>query len=294
MTKRLLLTGGSGQIGTALQSLKWTSGIELLAPSRAEMDLSDLISIKRFLAGHEIAGIINAGAYTAVDAAESDQDSAWKINAEAPQNLAEFSAEHDIPLIHISTDYVFSGDKTSPYEEGDPIGPTSIYGASKEAGERKIRAFGGRHIILRTAWLLSATGKNFLKTMLRLAAERDEVSIVADQHGSPTCATDLVLVIQALAERQLEDTSTPKGTYHCVNSGFATWAELAEKIFEISQALGGPFAHVKPIKSAAYPTAAKRPLNARLMTEKLHRDFGQMLPHWRESIVPIIRDVLKR
>lgn len=294
MTRNLLLTGGAGQLGTALQKLEWPSDINLLAPPRAELDLNERLSVQGFLSNHQIDGIINAGAYTAVDEAEANREIAWRVNAEAPGLFAEFAARTNIPLIHVSTDYVFSGDKSAPYDEDDAVGPVSVYGVSKEAGERAIRATGARHLIIRTAWVLSATGKNFLKTMLRLAEDRDSLRIVADQQGSPTSADDLAKVIQTLAGRHLSDRAAPSGTYHCVNSGFATWAELASTLFDISAGYGGPVARVEPIGTADYPTAAKRPMNSRLLTTKLERDFGQRLPDWRDAISPIIFDVLKR
>ena len=229
-----------------------------------------------------------------MDAAESDRDLAWHINAVAPRVLGEFAARRNIPLIHISTDYVFSGDKKSPYQEDDPVGPVSIYGMSKEAGESAVRAHCAKHVILRTAWVLSTTGRNFLKTMLQLAETRDVLNVVADQHGSPTSASDIACVVKVLLERYLVDQLAPCGTYHCVNSGYTTWADLAEKIFEISKNMGGAFAQVNRITTADYPTAARRPSNSRLLTDKLERDFGQTLPHWHDAISPIVRDVLKR
>jgi len=294
MTGKVLLTGGSGQVGTALQKLEWVGGVSLLAPTRKDLDLGDRASISRFLSDHQIAGIINAGAYTAVDAAESDRDLAWHINAVAPRVLAEFAARRNIPLIHISTDYVFSGDKESPYQEDDPVGPVSVYGMSKEAGESAVRAHCTKYLILRTAWVLSATGRNFLTTMLHLAETRDVLNVVADQHGSPTSASDIAREVKVLLERHLVDQLAPCGTYHCVNSGYGTWADLAEKIFEISKNLGGTFAQVNRIMTADYPTAARRPSNSRLLTDKLERDFGLKLPHWHDAIPSIVRDVLKR
>ena len=294
MTGKVLLTGGSGQVGTALQKLEWAPGISLLAPTRKDLDLGDHASISRFLSDHQIASIINSGAYTAVDAAESDRDAAWKINAEAPGILAEFAARRNISLIHISTDYVFPGNKESPYQEDDPVGPVSVYGMSKEAGERAVRTHCTKHVILRTAWVLSATGRNFLTTMLQLAETRDVLNVVADQHGSPTSASDIARVVKVLVEGHFVEKYAPCGTYHCVNSGYGTWADLAEKIFEISKNLGGAFAQVKRITTADYPTAARRPCNSQLLTDKLKRDFGQKLPHWHDAISPIVRDVLKR
>ena len=208
--------------------------------------------------------------------------------------MAEFAARRNIPLIHISTDYVFSGDKESPYQEDDPVGPVSVYGMSKEAGERAVRAHCAKYLILRTAWVLSATGRNFLTTMLDLAETRDVLNVVADQHGSPTSASDIARVVKVLLERHLVDQLAPCGTYHCVNSGYGTWADLAEKIFEISKKLGGTFAQVNRITTADYPTAARRPSNSRLLTDKLERDFGLKLPHWHDAIPSIVRDVVKR
>jgi dTDP-4-dehydrorhamnose reductase len=216
------------------------------------------------------------------------------VNVFGAQNLAVAAKSVGAVFVHISTDYVFAGDKESPYQEDDPVGPVSVYGMSKEAGESAVRAHCAKYLILRTAWVLSATRRNFLTTMLDLAETRDVLNVVADQHGSPTSASDIARVVKVLLERHLVDQLAPCGIYHCVNSGYGTWADLAEKIFEISKNLGGTFAQVNRIMTADYPTAARRPSNSRLLTDKLERDFGQKLPHWHDAIPSIVRDVLKR
>jgi dTDP-4-dehydrorhamnose reductase len=287
----ILVTGGSGQVGTELGRLA-LPGLRFVAPPRAELDLTKPASLAAAVADRPWAAIINAAAYTAVDAAESDPLTAWTVNALAPAALAEAADRTGIPLIHVSTDYVFDGRKVGAYVEDDPIGPLGVYGASKLGGELAVRTSAKRHIILRTAWVVSAHGKNFLKTMLRLAETRPELGVVDDQHGCPTAAADIARTLGIIAGRLIADQASPSGTYHFVNSGEASWCDLALEIFVISRAAGGPSAAVRPINTADYPTPARRPANSRLDTNKLSTDFGITPRSWQEPVSEIIAELL--
>lgn len=283
---RILVTGGSGQVGGALSQLKM-SGMEFVAPRREELDLSDANSIKAYLAREAFAAVINCAAYTAVDKAESERDLAWHINVTAPGLIADHCAKASIPLLQVSTDYVFSGEASRPYSEDDVVGPINVYGASKEAGEAAIRAVTDMHVILRTSWVVSATGNNFVKTMLRLAADRDELRVVADQQGRPTSAQDIAQMLATITAQVIKGQGQ-FGTFHFANSGDTNWADFARTIFEISQQRGGPSARVTSITTADYPTPAKRPRNSRLDTRKIEASYGIAARPWREAINDIL------
>lgn len=288
----ILVTGGSGQVGTELQRLAMP-GLRFVAPPRAELDLTQPTSLAAMVADRPWAAIINAAAYTAVDAAEGDPLTAWTVNALAPAALAAAANGAGIPLIHVSTDYVFDGTKPSPYAEEDPVAPLGVYGASKLGGELAVRTSAGRHVILRTAWVLSAHGSNFLKTMLRLAASRPELGVVDDQLGCPTAAADIAAALGVIARRLIDDAAAPSGAYHFVNAGEASWCHLAREIFALSSAAGGPSADVRAITTAEYPTPARRPANSRLATAKLSRDFGIVPRPWREPVGEIVAGLLR-
>ena len=231
--------------------------------------------------------VVSAGAYTAVDRAESEVVAAWTVNALAPAALATATREAGIPLVHVSTDYVFDGTKPEPYVEDDPVAPLGAYGASKEGGEQAVRTTNPAHVILRTAWVVSADGANFVKTMLRLGADRPELRVVADQLGCPTSATDIAQAILAILDRLAGDDG-PFGTYHFVNGGEATWHELAEAVFDRAAAHGRPRPKVYPITTADYPTPATRPANSRLATGKIEAAFGIAPRPWRTAIDEIV------
>jgi len=288
----ILLTGGSGQVGQSLQLLDWSEDICLYAPLRGQLDLANEKSIIKVLTSRPWHAIINAGAYTAVDAAEKDVAAAWKVNALAPALMAAFAKEKNIPIMHISTDYVFSGESKRPWVEADPVGPLNVYGASKEAGEQAIRTGASRHLILRTSWVVSPFGKNFAKTMLRLAQERPELRIVGDQTGRPTLASDLAPLIQILLLRMMDSDAAACGTYHTANEGETSWADFARAIFKVSQDLGGPEAHVATIATQEYPTPARRPLYSTLSTARLLGDCGLTLPAWREGLPKLVEALL--
>jgi dTDP-4-dehydrorhamnose reductase len=285
----VLLTGGSGQVGSALRRSA-PAGVELVAPDRAALDIRDPAALAGMVASRPWAAVVNAAAYTAVDRAESDVVAAWQANALAPAALAAATHAAGIPLIHISTDYVFSGTKPEPYVEDDPVGPLGVYGASKEGGEQAVRTGNPRHIILRTAWVVSPDGSNFIKTMLRLGADRPELRVVADQHGCPTSAADLAAAILAILARPGEITW---GTYHFVNDGAATWHDLACAVFERASRYGRPQPTVTPITTADYPTPARRPAYSHLSTDRIRRTFGIEPRPWRTAIDQIVDQLLK-
>lgn len=217
------------------------------------------------------------------------------MNRDGARLLAQAAARRGIPIIHLSTDYVYDGCKLEPYVEDDPTGPASVYGRSKLEGEAAVREANPQHVILRTAWVYSPTGKNFVKTMLRLAAERDRVNVVDDQRGSPTFAQHLAVAILDVA-RQLgpdQRTDAPWGIYHAVGGGTTTWWGLAGEVFRRSAALGGPEAIVDPIASADYPTPAHRPANSQLDCGKLERTFGVKLPAWQDGVAACVERLVK-
>lgn len=287
MRGRWLVTGTSGQLGASVAEISETFGYNGIYPSRQDMDLSKPSSIMSAMNIYRPDGVINCAAYTAVDRAESEPDLAFAINAIAPKVLAEECAKLGIPIIHVSTDYVFDGNKTESYFESDSVGPLGVYGTSKERGERGVRLSGAQHAIIRTAWLLNSTGSNFLTTMLRLGAERDELRIVSDQMGSPTSVKDLATALILIATR-LRNKS---GTWHFVNSGSATWYQLAAYIFEKVQWQKGDVPKLIPIPASEYPTAAYRPANSVLSTAKLESDFAIRPRCWKQALDSILNEV---
>ncbi|QJU57637.1 dTDP-4-dehydrorhamnose reductase [Sphingomonas sp. AP4-R1] len=290
MSRAVLVTGGSGQVGTALRQVAGDR-FDLVMPSRSELDLSDPASIEAMLASRDWAAVVSSGAYTAVDKAESDVVAAWRANAIGPAALAAGTAARAIPIVHLSTDYVFDGSRDGFYAEGDPVAPIGVYGASKEGGEQAIRSANPAHVILRTAWVVSPFGANFIKTMLRVGAERPELRVVADQHGCPTSALDIADAVATILDRLLTDDRAPTGTYHFVNAGEASWHGLAEAVFARAATRGGPSPQVSAITTADYPTPARRPANSRLATGKITRDYGIAPRPWREAIDEIV-DIL--
>lgn len=280
----ILITGGSGQIGGALKRLCLKVGVEALAPTSNELDLRDEVGLNAYFASQRVSAVVNCAAYTAVDQAEVEKDLAWQLNAKAPGIIAECCANRSIPLVHVSTDYVFNGTKDGFYVEDDPIDPLGVYGQSKAAGERAITEIGGDYVILRTAWVLSDGPKNFLSTMLRVGAERDEVRVVNDQYGCPTHAADVAEVVLKILQSQ----RNKSGIWHCVNAGEASWYELADHIFAHSRAHGLKAPNLLGISSDQYPTLAQRPFNSRLSTTRLVDDFGITLRPWREAVTEIL------
>jgi len=287
---RVVVTGREGQVVRSLIERAGDTDIEVIPLGRPELDLAepnDVIVQTVVEARPDL--VVSAAAYTQVDKAEGERDLAFAINDKGATAVARAARKLEVPLIHLSTDYVFDGLKTSSYVEDDPTGPTGVYGASKLAGEQAVLSEHGDCVVLRTAWVYSPFGANFVKTMLRLASDRDEVAVVADQLGTPTSAFDIADGIIAVA-RRLTDDPDPKrrGIFHMTGNGEATWADFAEQIFATSSALGGPAANVRRITSVDYPTAAKRPANSRLDCCKLERVYGVRLPDWHSSLNEVV------
>lgn len=286
--RRVLITGGNGQVGRELRGFPWRQDVEIIAPDRAELDISDPACLVDYVDRGGFSAVINAAAYTAVDKAEGDIVAAWHANALGPAALAQATRAAAIPLIHLSTDYVFDGRKAEPYREADAVGPLNVYGASKEAGEQAVRTGNARHCIVRTAWVYSRHGANFVKTMLRLARERSTLNVVEDQHGCPTAAPDIAGALAHIVYAIFSD-KAPFGTYHFVNRGETTWAGFAREIFSQAEIHGLPVPEVIGIPSSAYPVPAVRPRNSRLSTVALERDFGIVPRPWQDAL----RDVLE-
>jgi len=292
---RLLVTGREGQVARSLIERGAEHGVEVVALGRPELDLAGRPdSIVAAIEATQPDVVVSAAAYTQVDKAESNQELAFAVNEGGPAAVARAGAHLGVPVIHLSTDYVFDGVKSAPYLESDPTAPTSVYGASKLAGEQAVRAAYGNSAVLRTAWVYSPFATNFVKTMLRLAETRDEVSVVADQHGNTTGALDIADGVLAVASnlRSSQDEGA-RGIFHMTAAGEATWADVAEAVFEISGRSGGPTAKVKRISSAEYPTAARRPANSRLDCSKLAQVHRVRLPDWHQSLQSVVRRIVQ-
>ncbi len=278
---RILVTGGTGQVGLELQSHDWPAGVEILAPRREELDLGDEASVRRFFAENALGAVINPAAYTQVDRAETEVAEAFRANALAPALLAELTAAAGIPLVHVSTDYVFDGTSERPYVESDATHPTNVYGASKHAGELAVLSGNPRSVIVRTAWVFSRHRSNFVKTMMRLAASKPALSVVGDQHGCPTSAHDLAKALATITLRHIDDAKAPTGIYNFVNQGSTTWAGLAREVMKNLPEGGVP---VTDITTADYPTPASRPANSRLDTRKIGQDFNITPRNWEQAV----------
>ncbi len=291
-TDRILVTGGTGQLGRALARHAWPGGWQVEVVGRDRLDLSDTVAIADMIAAHPWRAVINAAAYTAVDKAESDIVAAWTVNTLAPAALAAACAAAAIPLVHVSTDYVFPGDRDGTWEVDDPVAPLGVYGASKLGGELAVRTSGVCHAIVRTAWVVSADGQNFVKTMLRVAVDRDTLRVVDDQIGSPTGADDLAGAVAHIAVCLADDPSATSGTYHFSNAGAVSWAGFAREIFRQSAMRGGPSAVVEPIATADYPTPARRPANSLLSHRAIGDAYGITPRPWQESLGDILDDLI--
>lgn len=291
---KVLVAGANGQIARALVDRAPLERAVVVALGRPQLDLTDQDSIAAAIEASAPDLVINAAAYTAVDAAEGDEEAAFALNAAGAGHLAAAAAKAGAAIFHLSTDYVFAGDKAAPYTEADPTGPTGAYGRSKLAGERQVAQSNPRFAIFRTAWVYSPHGANFVKTMLRLAATRAEIGVVHDQIGNPTSAHDIADMLWRIGLQAFTapDLLNP-GIYHMTGSGQASWAEFAEEIFRHSAAAGGPSARVNRIPSAAYPTPARRPANSRLDCAKLAEQFGQKLPHWQASTQICVEELVR-
>ncbi|EPX82413.1 dTDP-4-dehydrorhamnose reductase [Salipiger mucosus] len=278
----ILVFGKTGQVAQELRR----RAPDALCLGRDEADLTDPQACVQAIRTHRPDAVINAAAYTAVDQAESDEDTALAVNGVAPGAMAGACADMGVPLVHVSTDYVFDGAGETPFATDAPTGPLGVYGRTKLAGEEAVRNAGGVHAILRTSWVVSAHGKNFVKTMLRLGAERDRLTIVADQIGGPTPAGDIAELCLAAAA-QLRDDPAKSGTYHISGGPDTSWADFAREIF----AQAGLTCEVADIPTADYPTPAQRPLNSRLDNSATKAAFGLDRPDWRTGLRDILNDL---
>ena len=282
---KIAVTGTAGQVVTSLVERGAAAGHEVIAIGRPDLDLADPASVVRALEAAAPDAIVSAAAYTAVDKAESERDLAFAVNGAGPGAVAQAARALGVPLIHISTDYVFDGTLDRPYVESDPTGPTGVYGASKLAGEQAVLDGHDNSAVLRVAWVYSPFGGNFVKTMLRLAGDRDELGVVGDQLGNPTSALTIADAIIKVATNMVADSSPQlRGVFHMTAQGEASWADFAEGIFAASAARGGPSASVRHIGTADYPTPATRPANSRLDSGLIARVHGVTLPDWRTSL----------
>lgn len=282
---KVLVTGAKGQVGSELVQAA-PDGFTVIGLGSNELDITNQQQITAVMTQYKPDLIINAAAYTAVDKAETDIEAAFAVNEKAVALLAQAAYDADTPLFHISTDYVYDGQASTPYKETDTVNPQSVYGASKLAGEQALERINAKHIILRTSWVFGATGNNFVKTMLRLGKERDELSVVADQHGCPTSARSIAEVLWQLAEKYVAERTLPWGVYHFSNSPACTWHEFACEIFEQAVKAGElerkPIVH--PITTAEYPTPAKRPAWSVLDTSKIEALCNNQIPVWLKEL----------
>lgn len=293
MRPRIWVTGAHGQVGWELVRRAEQFGVSAAGTSSAELDITDAATVAATLQPGAFDAVVNAAAYTAVDKAESESQKAYAVNRDGVANLARACARAGVPLIHISTDYVFDGTKQGGYVEDDPIHPINVYGASKAAGELALRDHLDRHIILRTSWVYGTHGNNFVKTMLRLARERDELRVVADQWGCPTAAGDIAETILRLVQLMSERKEIAWGTYHYCGAGKTNWHAFAEFIMAAAAQYGGRKPPIHPITTADYPTPAKRPANSVMDCAKLHATFGIVPSEWTHAVRQVVEAILQ-
>jgi len=291
----ILVIGGRGQVGRALLSDDLFRNCDVVAPLRRELDLMVRSDVEAAVGSRRWTCVVNAAAYTAVDNAEDEENEheAWQVNAIGPGILSEITGRFNIPLIHLSTDYVFGGDKNGFYSENDDVSPLSVYGKSKRAGEEAVQRANPAHLIVRTSWIFGAFGKNFVNTMLGLAQDNPTISVVNDQWGRPTCAKDLAEAISQMVT-SISVNGGPWGVYHFANSGSASWFTFANKIFEISRKLGGPTATVTPIAGSEFKARAMRPANSQLSTRKISRDFGISPRSYEVALFEVLEQLVGR
>ncbi|RZF77288.1 dTDP-4-dehydrorhamnose reductase [Pseudoalteromonas sp. S4488] len=291
---KVLLTGANGQLGLCFQDCV-SDSIELTALSSKELDITCKASVQNVVDALRPDVIVNCAAYTAVDKAESEPELAHAVNCQGPENLAYAAAMLDIPLIHVSTDYVFDGNATEPYVPTDATSPQGVYGQTKLAGEQAIKAITSKHIVIRTAWVFSEYGNNFVKTMLRLASERDELGIVADQHGCPTYAGDLAALIVAIVTRIESSDFSDYGLYHFCGDKAVSWFEFAESIFELQAKLNADFSIPKlnKLTTEQFPTPAKRPKYSVMQDNRLSLLKLPNASHWQDSLKTVLKKLNK-
>lgn len=289
---RIVVFGGGGQLGQELDAAcRDRADIELLCVKRENADVVDATQVRDALMFLTPRVVVNAAAYTKVDLAEANVRAAWQVNHQGSAVIAENCQRVGVPLIHLSTDYVFDGGKATPYEEVDPVAPLGVYGASKEAGERAVRSAAERHVILRTAWVYGKYGSNFMKTVLRLCAQHPTLRIVGDQIGNPTATPDLARAVLSVA-CQVSESDRHWGTYHFAGKGDASWHDLAVEISEAQARVTGTRPIVTRIATADYPTPARRPANSRLDSRRFEAAFGISARPWREWIIPLVDALL--
>lgn len=287
----ILLFGSGGQLGRELAAAAADAAIELVGAGRDEVDITDPRAVGGAIARLQPDLIINAAAYSRVDAAEAEPELAWRANAIGPKVVAVAANRSGIPLIHLSTDYVFDGTKVGPYSENDAVAPICVYGKSKAASEAAVREAAPRHLILRTAWLYGRYGNNFARTVVRLASERQELKIVADRIGSPTATADLARAILGIAPRLVE-ADPVWGTFHLAGEGTASWFDLAERIVDAQARITGRRPKVTPIATVDYPSAARRPRNSVLDSRRFAEAFGIRLAAWQDAVAPAVSAIL--
>lgn len=289
---KILVTGKNGQVVTSLvEAVADRDDIELVTVGRPDFDLTDPASVKQTILSEKPEIVVSAAAYTAVDRAEDERNLAYAINVTGAATVAEAAAVLRVPVIHLSTDYVFSGTDPYPYLEDDEAEPKTVYGYTKLRGERAVASVNPRHIILRTSWVYSPFGTNFVKTMLRIATERDRIGVVSDQWGNPTSALDLAFAILLIATHPGRHYS---GIYHFSGTGETNWSGFATHIFNVSRAHGGPTADVDAILSSNYRTRAKRPAKSCLSSDKFERNFGWRSPDWQSSVETVVQRILRK
>lgn len=288
----LLIFGKTGQLGQSLASLAQSSNIPVTATARDTVDITDRASVESVIKTTRPCLVVNAAAYTAVDLAETEQGIAEQVNTLAPGLVAEACADTKIPMIHISTDYVFDGCKLKPYIESDQLSPVSVYGQTKAAGEARVRDALEQHLILRTSWVYSRYRRNFVKTMLDLSAVRPEISVVADQTGCPTSADDISSAI-ITAYHSIKQGDAAWGTYHVAGTGITTWYDFAVRVIDFQSAITGRRPHMKAITTRDYPTAAQRPQNSALSSDLFAQRFGYRARPWHLAVKQTVDQLLE-
>jgi dTDP-4-dehydrorhamnose reductase len=290
---KILVFGSGGQVGREVCRAAWPHRYAILPLDRRAIDITDSAGVDEILARETPDLAINLAAYTTVDRAETEPDTAWAVNCAGAANIAAACGERATSLIHLSTDYVFDGRKTGPYREEDAVNPLGVYGRSKEAGERAVRAALGQHVILRTAWVYGAFGTNFVKTMLRFAAEQSVLRVVADQRGCPTAAADIAAALIVIAG-YIERCEAKWGTYHFAGDDAVSWHGFAEAIVDLATPRLATHPRVEPITTEQYPTPARRPMNSVLDCGKIREAFGISSSPWRRSLATVIHELVDR
>ena len=280
----ILLFGANGQLGQEILARAPAAALDVIGRSRSQTDIANAAAVDAALRDVRPDLVVNAAAYTKVDKAETEREEAYRVNKDGAGILASACAAADVPFVHISTDYVFDGAQQKPYVEDDPVAPVGVYGASKLAGEEEVRRRHKKHVILRTSWVYGQYGSNFLKTMLRLAEERSELRVVADQRGSPTCTADLAQAVFALAPRLTRADDRSWGTYHFTGEGETNWCQFADEILTQRARWKGSRPRLTPITTAEYPTPARRPMNSVLDNRRFRSTFGLSAKSWKLSV----------